>query len=237
MQMHRWNELARDAGPPDLVHDGPVLFVDVVCYASRLPDPEIRSDWWQNLARYVELVCSETGTGIYFPAPFRDFDSASTLHPDRFRREEWENLVGIVGAQHLPNTTQGEPGDFNPLIDILIGRTPGDEDVLSIQTDLQTRGFYSGELDGEPSTDLSTATRLMATKYSELEELATMQAARLRADHATRMESAEVNRMAVSLDGAMRPVIRAIVLDELQNAGVIDIKRRAEMGKTPGQGG
>lgn len=226
LQLVRWDDVDRTAGPDDLVHDGPVHFVDIVCYANRLPSADERPEWWQAIATYLEMAVQDTGTEVYFPAAFVPFMDGTGLHSQRFAREDWEDLGGIIGAQHVPNSSQGEPGDFSPLADLMTGVGLGDKAIIEAQEAMTAAGFWSGPSDGYWSDEFGEAVSAMTGKYSELWNIAKAQTARLQSSDQERLQNAEVTRMAVGLDQAMRPVIRSIVLDEMQKAGLVQVQRK-----------
>lgn len=167
-----WDEEGRR--PPIPRTKGRVVWLDIVGWADRLP--AVDTEWWDNLARIVEMTCEEADIDIQFPRSFGPFRDRHGPHVDRLTADQWDTIGGIIGTQHLPGVGNGEPGDLSRLVEIMMDQAgPEASPIYRIQAALHRAGLYDGPLDGKPNFELVEAVETMETKIEHSDAMTVAQ--------------------------------------------------------------
>lgn len=74
-------------------------------------------DWYRNVGAKCRQWCAETGTPFTFPCPFLA-GSYAERDACRLTFDQWLNVAGVVGHEHVPENDHWDPGrlDVNRLI-------------------------------------------------------------------------------------------------------------------------
>lgn len=125
---HDWHmsgaALKNLAGGVETNRRGGVKQVEIVGYAAEVPF--YGASWYENLGRYLNRVCDQTGTPKTFPYPFVP-GGYGTGAPQRLSNQQWLAVEGIVGHQHVPENSHWDPGGLD--VARLLPYLEGDDDV------------------------------------------------------------------------------------------------------------
>jgi hypothetical protein len=99
-----------------------VYQIEIVGFASLVAG--YSDQWYRNLANHVAAVCFLTGTPLEFPCKFeayppRDGIRLDGREPWRLTNEQWLNVNGVIGHQHIPENVHGDPGDLSRMVALL----------------------------------------------------------------------------------------------------------------------
>ncbi len=85
--------------------------LEVVGKAAQIPS--YSDEWHQNLAARIRFICQALDIPIAAPKPFVAYPESYGLRNGlRFTSAEWARAEGIIGHQHVPENTHGDPGDI-----------------------------------------------------------------------------------------------------------------------------
>lgn len=210
-----WDTLSeREIIGQPLDRPGGVFWVDIVGWANRLPSEE---RWWEVLSTMLHQVARETFTDLAFPRLFLPFTDGQGAGPHRLTMDEWFDVSGFVGHQHLPNVQGGEPGDLSRLYRLFEVDVPLEESpVWRIHTALHEAGLWDGDL-----------TAAMDSRAAEAVErlVADLQAARAtiteQADQVTLLaeEVSRVEGVSTSKDEFRERILRVVEWDRFHGPG------------------
>jgi hypothetical protein len=94
-----------------------VIQVEIVGFAADTSNWP--ADWRLRLAQFVIELCERTGIPILFPCHFDGNDAYGLNGSVRCSNQEWLDVRGVVGHQHVPENTHWDPGHLGwlpPLI-------------------------------------------------------------------------------------------------------------------------
>lgn len=148
---------------------GGVWQVEIVGKAADVPNYSDR--WYQVLAEWVVAICEEKGIPRKFPYPFAGSDAYGTKGKVRLSNQEWLEVEGIIGHQHVPENTHWDPGRIDRLIPLVTGEAAvaHDQDSSELQTYLNRFGIQPDlEVDGIRGPLTNARADLVVTNYSQL---------------------------------------------------------------------
>lgn len=98
---------------------GGVIQVEIVGYASRSSAngrpgpimPELDDDELTWLGHYVRQLCAKVAAPFVFPCWFKSYpESYGARNGVRLSFADWLTVEGVIGHQHVPENTHGDPG-------------------------------------------------------------------------------------------------------------------------------
>lgn len=209
--------LANLAGGVETNRRGAVYQLEIVGKATDIAG--YSDAWFAALAAEVIAICTELGVPRRFPRRFVAYPASYGLaNTNRMSGPEWLACTGIVGHQHVPESTHGDPGDANRLIVLVEGDTPvtatpdggwklskPEKDVLfEMQQILIDAGFlHQSAPDGRPGPNTRTAMHTLKSDRAAAHDALNTATAALSAAEAT------LARLQGSVDPAKRDALRA----------------------------
>ena len=91
-----------------------VYQIEIVGRAAEVPG--YSDDWFKTLAKHLLIVAERTGTPLVFPCQFLPYPSSYGPSPVRLSHKQWLEASGIIGHQHVPENSHGDPGDISRVI-------------------------------------------------------------------------------------------------------------------------
>jgi hypothetical protein len=96
--------------------------IEIVGHATDIPHMPER--WFRRLGAVVSSLCDGKGIPRAFPCRFVAYPESYGLKAaQRLTGAQWLTVEGIVGHQHVPENTHGDPGDISRLIPHIIKET------------------------------------------------------------------------------------------------------------------
>lgn len=104
---------------------GGVIQVEIVGFANRASaeyygyvSPKFIIPEWGDkelgmLADYIIRCHMDDGLPIVFPKPFLHYPASYGVNGIRYTFNEWAHVEGIIGHQHVPENSHGDPGELN----------------------------------------------------------------------------------------------------------------------------
>lgn len=99
---------------------GGVYQLEIVGYAAEVP--KYNDDWYRWLGNVVTSLSKEWGFPLRFPYEFDGSSAYGTRGSVRLTNQEWLNVSGIIGHQHVPENTHWDPGKIDKLEQYVGGR-------------------------------------------------------------------------------------------------------------------
>ena len=114
--------LENDAGGVETNNRGGVYQIEIVGRAAEVPTYD--DAWYARLAAHLRAVCARLGVPYVFPCPFIAYpDSYGQDRPQRLTGQAWLTIEGIIGHQHVPENSHGDPGALD------VARLTKDDDM------------------------------------------------------------------------------------------------------------
>ena len=137
------------AGGVQTNNRGGVFQIEIVGRAATVTRTDGRAypdDWYEQLAEWVVMICDDHRIPKTFPHRFHGSDAYGRFGVARLTNQEWLDVTGIIGHQHVPENTHWDPGDISRLIPLVTGDTDMSEnavrrEVKTWQEWLNTLGF------------------------------------------------------------------------------------------------
>lgn len=180
--------------------------LEVVGRAEHIPTYD--DVWHEQLADWIRWLCETLDVPLVAPYPFKPYPESYGLDNGlRISNAEWATVEGIIGHQHIPENTHGDPGDISRTLAHLIGDTPpmAPADTLEAETKFWQRWLNSLgidpplKIDGDRGPLTNGAAGTISARYKSFEtELAErIELARAQAERIASFESAAQSSAAV----------------------------------------
>jgi len=75
--------------------------------------PEADDHQLRDIARFLVDMHQRHGLRLRAPKKFVAYPGSYGSHPERMTFAEWRNATGVVGHQHVPENSHGDPGALN----------------------------------------------------------------------------------------------------------------------------